>query len=306
MTASALWQVSVRATDAREDQLSAQLEERFHAPVVVYRDADTGALTLSVYLAKTPQTPGGLKRVLVDELSLAFDAISIQRLRRENWATSWRRHFKPIQIGGQLLIKPSWSRRLARPGQRVVILDPGLSFGTGQHATTAFCLRRLARSRKKGTRQSFLDIGAGSGILAIAAVKLGYTPAVAFDFDPEAVGAAQQNARKNRVIDKLSLRQDDLTTMPDQPRRTFDVICANVTYDLLTDRAEKFSRLLAPDGQLIVAGILDGQFSKVTKSFQRFGLTLVKVELKNIWRSGQFAFQCRVQRRKESKLRKML
>jgi ribosomal protein L11 methyltransferase len=306
LTALGLWQVSVCAEPAREEQIAAQLEERLEAPVVVYRNADTGALTISAYLPEIKETPGRLRRELASRLALAPKLVSIQRLRRQNWATSWKRHFKPIQIGGRLLIKPSWSRRRARPGQRVVILDPGLTFGTGQHATTAFCLRQLSRCRNQQSKQSFLDIGTGSGILAIAAAKLGYGPVEAFDFDPEAVRAAQRNARKNRVDDQLSLRRDDLTALPTHPPRRFDVICANLTYDLLAAQAKKLSRLLAPQGRLIVAGILDEQFEIVTNSFQRFGLTLVKVEVKNIWRSGQYAFHCRVQREKGSNRRKCI
>jgi ribosomal protein L11 methyltransferase len=165
-----------------------------------------------------------------------------------------------------------------------------LSFGTGQHPTTAFCLRQLARRRNRGESQSFLDIGTGSGILAIAAAKLGYAPVHAFDFDPEAVRASKTNLRKNRVANRISLRHDDLTKMPMSPRRRFDVICANVTYDLLAHQAERISRHLSPNGSLIAAGILEEQFPFVTKSFQRFGLTLRGSELQNIWRSGQFAF----------------
>ena len=139
-------------------------------------------------------------------------------MRREDWAESWKRHFKPIEIGDALLVKPSWSKRRPRKNQAVVILDPGLSFGTGQHPTTAFCLREIVRlklakergrlAREFKTRhhadepsalQSFLDIGTGSGILAIAAAKLGYQPVHAFDFDAEAVRIARANARANRV-----------------------------------------------------------------------------------------------------------
>src|SRR5439155_618396 len=100
-----------------------------------------------------------------------------------------------------LLIKPSWSRRRARRGQAVVILDPGLSFGTGQHPTTVFCLRELARLRKPGERQAFLDIGTGSGILAVAAAKLGYSPVCASEFDHvrtayESIGLNLKTSRK--------------------------------------------------------------------------------------------------------------
>ncbi len=150
-------------------------------------------------------------------------------MKREDWAESWKRHFKPIEIRVKarpsaarqsasqppsLLVKPSWSRRRAAKNQAVVILDPGLSFGTGQHPTTAFCLHEIARCRQPGTAQSFLDIGTGSGILAIAAAKLGYAPVQAFDFDPESVRVAGDNARKNRVTGRLKLTRGDLAKLP--------------------------------------------------------------------------------------------
>ena len=123
-------------------------------------------------------------------------------IRHEDWAESWKRHFKPIEIGRRLLIKPSWSRRRPKPHQQVVVLDPGLSFGTGQHPTTAFCLAEVARLVKNAPARSFLDIGTGSGILAIAAARLNYQPIWAFDFDPEAVRMARANAQTNQVEKK--------------------------------------------------------------------------------------------------------
>ena len=139
-------------------------------------------------------------------LQIGAGKFALAKVRRENWAESWKRHFKPIEIGGELLIKPSWSKRRAKKNQAVLILDPGLSFGTGQHPTTSFCLEQLVQHRTIKADQSFLDIGTGSGILALAAAKLGYSLVEAFDFDPEAVAIARTNARRNRVSDKIMSR----------------------------------------------------------------------------------------------------
>ena len=140
--------------------------------------------------------------------------VVIKKLRRENWAESWKRHFKPMEIGGALLIKPGWSRRRARPGQRVVVLDPGLSFGTGHHATTAFAWNNWPPAAAPA-RQSFLDMGTGSGILAIAAAKLGYSPVQAFDFDPEAIRVSRANARRETACkNRVRPRRQDLTRLP--------------------------------------------------------------------------------------------
>src|SRR5205814_9828492 len=118
-------------------------------------------------------------------LKLGPARIKLERVRSQDWSESWKRHFKPLEIGRELLIRPSWSKRRAHKDQAVVVLDPGLSFGTGQHPTTAFCLRQLATRRIPGQAQSFLDIGTGSGILAISAARLGYGPIRAIDSDSE-------------------------------------------------------------------------------------------------------------------------
>jgi ribosomal protein L11 methyltransferase len=223
-------------------------------------------------------------------LDLGQARLTIKPLRRENWAHSWRHHFRPLEIGNRLLIKPSWSRRRARPGQRVIVLDPGLSFGTGHHPTTLFCLQQLVRGRRQGARQSLLDIGCGSGILAIAAAKLGYSPVEAFDCDPEAVRVSLQNIKRNRV--RLQLRQADLARMPLVSRRRYDVVCANLTGDLLVGEAEKIRNRLKPWGQLLVAGILRREFARVRKNLRRINLTLRHRGVEKEWKSGQFALKC--------------
>ena len=172
----------------------------------------------------------------------------------------------------------------------MVILDPGLSFGTGQHPTTLFCLSQLARRRRRGVAQSFLDIGTGSGILAIAAAKLGYSPVRAFDFDPEAIRAARANVNSNSVAALVSLRRADLTRLPAKSAARFDVICANLIFDLLLAEADKIIKRLKPEGTLVLAGILVSQFDRVRERFEQSGLRLVAHRIQKEWRSGAFRF----------------
>jgi ribosomal protein L11 methyltransferase len=286
-----MWQVSITTSAAREEPVAGLLEETFQVSAAVYQDARTGRQTVTVYPSSlrptAAQARAGLKRALRRMLP-GRCGLLIKELRRENWAESWKRHFKAMEIGGALLIKPGWSRRRARPGQRVVRLDPGLSFGTGHHATTSFCLEQLAACRRPGAGQSFLDIGTGSGLLAIAAAKLGYRPVQAFDFDPEAIRVSRANARRNRVQDRVRPRRQDLTRLPMRSRRRWDVICANLTADLLGSQAEKIQARLKPGGQLIVAGILRTEFCQIRDKFETFGLTLVGNEVKEEWHSGRF------------------
>jgi len=292
--AARLWQVSVRTTAEGEGAVADLLEREMGQPPAVYRSEKTGEIVVNVYAEELPSPPCALAARLRAALRAMGDllldvgeaTLAIKRLPRENWAESWKRHFQPIEIDRRLLIKPSWNRRRARPGQRVVILDPGLSFGTGQHPTTLFCLQQLARCRRPRIAQSMLDIGCGSGILAIAAAKLGYHPVLAFDCDPEAVRAAKQNIKRNHV--RVAVRRGDLSLMPHAPQRRYDVICANLICDLLTDEAKKIRDWLRPGGKLMAAGILAREFTDLQKKLRSCGLTLEKTGVNRDWKSGQF------------------
>ena len=219
-------------------------------------------------------------------------------MKREDWAESWKKHFKPIEIKVKrdsselrsLLVKPSWSKKRPVKNQAVVILDPGLSFGTGQHPTTSFCLHEVARCLKFGEKLSFLDIGTGSGILAIAAAKLGYVPVYAFDFDPESVRVGRENARKNRVTEKLKMTRGDVTKLPLKPARQYDLVCANLISTLLIAERRRIVNRLKPGGTLVLAGILAAEFSEVERAFSELKLKLHSSRVENEWRSGSFCF----------------
>lgn len=288
-----MWRVSISSSAESEEAVVQLLQDVSGVSAAVYCDARTGRRVVSAYPASLPPAARAELRRALRRLPRAKPGdrpprLTVNKMRPENWAHSWKRHFHPLDIAGQLLIKPAWSRRRRRPGQRVVILDPGLSFGTGHHATTSFCLAQLAACRRARTGQSFLDIGTGSGILAIAAAKLGYSPVEAFDFDPESIRVSRQNAKKNRVQDRVSPRRRDLIRLPLQSRRQWDVICANLTADLLAAGAGKIRARLKPGGHLIVAGILCSEFANIRDLFVTLGLTLAKSVIKKEWQSGRF------------------
>jgi ribosomal protein L11 methyltransferase len=209
-------------------------------------------------------------------------------VRVRDWAESWKRHFKPLEIGDSLLIQPTWSRRKPRAGQQLVLLDPGLSFGTGHHATTRFCLEQLAALRRPAPSQSFLDIGTGTGILAISAVKLGYSPVKAFDFDPDCVRIARENAALNKVAAEVHPTRADLMRLPPRSAGRFDVVCANLMYDLLLAGRGRILARLRPGGTLVLAGILATQFQLVADAYAAAGLRLVASRTEKEWRSGAF------------------
>lgn len=293
-----LWRISVTTAPEAEDAVGVLLSSIFGLAATAYFDLDNQTSCVSVFLeagkfstaTARREISAGLARIQSCGLDTGAAKIEIARVKPGDWAESWKRHFHPIEIGTTLLVKPSWSKKRPAKHQAVVILDPGLSFGTGQHPTTSFCLHEIARCLKTGTAQSFLDIGTGSGILAIAAAKLGYAPVHAFDFDPESVRVAKENARKNRVSDRLKLTRGDVTKLPLKPARQFDLVCANLIANLLIAERRRIVNRLKSGGTLVLAGILAKEFAEVERAFADLKLRLHASRVENEWRSGSFCF----------------
>lgn len=295
MSVQHLQRLSVSTTAEAEEAVVELLQRLFGAAPSAYFDTRRRTTRVSIYLpqgqrvSKTQlsELRTGLREMAALGLDVGSGRVTVAKVRREDWTESWKRHFRPLEIGGRLLVRPSWSRRRARRGEVEVVLDPGLSFGTGQHATTAFCLRELVRLRRD-MPQSLLDAGTGSGILAIAAAKLGYSPIEAFDFDPDAVRVAKENAVDNGVARQLLLAQQDLTRLPVRAKQRFDIVCANLISDLLIAESARLLARVKPGGTLILAGILVEQFPAVQKHFEAAGLRLVRTRREREWRSGSF------------------
>ena len=298
MRARGLWQISVSVSSQAEDAVAALMERLFPAPVSIYTEEDTKRSVVSVYLERKPEWNArarpalleGLKEIRACGLSLGAVRTMLKPLRRANWAEVWKEHFRPIAIGSGLLVVPSWHRHSPRRNQAVVVIDPGLSFGTGQHPTTLFCLRQILAFRQADQKQSLLDIGTGSGILAIAAAKLGYVRVRAFDSDVEAVRVARANAVKNRVQGILSVGHQDLARLPLQVANKYDLICANLVRDILWEESQRITNQLKPTGVLVLAGLLKQQFGGVQKRFEARGLRLVATATGGEWQSGSFRF----------------
>lgn len=292
-----LWQISVAVTVEAEEAVSELLVRVFGAPPVAYLDMRTARLTLSSYLDQPgawsdearAKLAAGLAQLRACGIEPGPGRIIATKLRHEDWAESWKRHFHAMEFGRALLVKPTWIRRRPRPGQQVVVLDPGLSFGTGQHPTTRFCLEQIAACQRCDSPQSFLDIGTGSGLLAIAAAKLGYCPVEAYDFDPDSIRVARANARLNGVSRLLHISRRDLTEEPLRNVQKFDVVCANLIHDLLVAEHRRIISTLHPAGTLVLAGILRTQFPAVARVYRAAGLRLTASFRENEWKSGAFS-----------------
>ncbi len=250
----------------------------------LYFDSEAGARNAAERLEKLRPDWNGLGAV--------FGNIEAGTVRREDWAESWKLHFKPIEISNRLAVTPSWTRPPEIPGRKVMVLDPGMSFGTGRHATTRFCLTMLDRyaAEHDVSASSFLDAGCGTGILAIAAVLLGWKDVSAFDIDPDAVSVARENAKVNHAE---SIHFETAPLVEFRTGKQFDVAAANILSSALLAGKAKLASLVKPGGTLILAGILDREYPAVRDAFVSEGFEEYETLAEEDWRSGAFRYNKR-------------
>ena len=190
---------------------------------------------------------------------------AIREYAAEEWAESWKKHFKPMDIGQRLRVVPPWLE--GQSDRTELVINPGLSFGTGNHFTTRFCLEQLDRFVPQSGAKTMLDIGTGSGVLAIAAVKLGVEQALGVDFDPICVECSIENAQANGVAEQTSFRQHDITD--GWPDEKYDIVCANIYSSLLIDNAATLLRIAGK--YLMLTGIREMELDGVADTFVRLG-----------------------------------
>lgn len=212
----------------------------------------------------------------------------IRTLHEEDWAHAWKRFYKPLRIGGRILLKPSWESVEAGPEDIVIELDPGMAFGTGLHPSTRLCIAALEEHVRPG--DAVLDLGTGSGVLAIAAYKLGAVAVLATDIDPIAVDVARENALRNGVpLDATPGVTVQAGSVPEGMANRFDVIVANILAEVLVklfDGEYSYPPLtepLKPGGALILAGIIEERAEMVIEAAQRHGCTLIGRKQEGDW-----------------------
>ncbi len=212
-------------------------------------------------------------------------SLTLDDKKEEDWADSWKQYYKPVRIGHRLLVVPTWEEVPAGKDDLVLRMDPGMAFGTGTHETTRLCAMLLEEYMKPGAR--VLDIGTGSGILAIAAAKLGAGQVNAYDIDPVAVRVAKENAEENGC-ERIVCGVSDLLTGVDLAGGRYDFVCANLVADIILRMAGDILRYLAPGGLLAVSGIIDRQAEEVKKALEDGGLTFCLLREENDWNAMLF------------------
>ncbi len=213
------------------------------------------------------------------DLDIGPGRIETRVVEDSGWALSWKMHFKAFPVGSRFWIKPTWDDQPAPDGRIAIELDPGMAFGSGLHASTQLCLIALGERLRAGAR--VIDLGTGSGILAIAAAKLGAASVLALDNDPVAVDVARQNAAHNRVDDRIDVR---LSSLLDGVSAEADLIVANLTAEIHFDLLPHAADNLAPGGLLVAAGIVADRVHEVRAVAAAAGLRLLEERKEAEWR----------------------
>ncbi len=222
------------------------------------------------------------------EFDIHIENIELFSIKREDWSEVWKKYFHILHISDRLVIKPSWLEYAPRPEQKIVEIDPGMSFGTGQHATTAYCLKMIDKLIDVENIETFLDAGCGSGILSIAAAKLGSAGIDAFDIDPDSIMIAAENIEINGIAPgKISLHIADLAEFK-APRQTYDLVAANILAHILRANRDKIISFVKPGGKLILAGILSSDFENTAQYFCLAGLEQIDSFSEKEWTSALF------------------
>ncbi|NQS70840.1 MAG: 50S ribosomal protein L11 methyltransferase [Desulfobulbaceae bacterium] len=207
-------------------------------------------------------------------------------LADEDWATSWQQHFKTFTIAPGLVIKPSWEEYAPLPGEQVLEMDPGMAFGTGQHASTRGALYLVERSFRQHRPGQVLDVGTGTGILAMGAALWGAGEVLAIDNDPEAVRVAWENVAHNRLSDRITVAATPLAEV----RGHYDLLLANIVHDVLVEMQPLLGRLAALSAQLVLAGILAGsQEENIIRCYGQAGFHLLERTYEEEWVALRFA-----------------
>ena len=233
-------------------------------------------------------TDDGEGRKQLEQYTRSLEAeYTVTPLTDNDWAYSWQKYYKPLEIGARLYVVPEWLRKEPVPAGRVPFyLNPGLTFGTGSHASTQLCLEGVEEHTLPG--RDVLDLGCGSGILSIAALCLGAKSAVAVDIDPKAVDVAYENAALNGIgRDRYTVQAgnvlSDAALAAELAQNKYHLVLANIVADVIIPLAPQVPGLLAEDGVFLCSGIIDTRTHEVEAALKQAGLTLIRKREKNGW-----------------------
>ena len=232
-------------------------------------------VTVKTYLPEDPTTDRRRAQIDIGVRLVAHLApvteLRERRVSQQEWQNSWKEFFHVLRVGKRIVICPTWRQHESQANEVLIQLDPGMAFGTGHHPTTRMCLEVIEQELMPGDR--LLDLGCGSGILSIAAIKLGADRAVGFEIDPVAVGAGRANISLNGLSGEIELVHGTLPS-PRAPAQFFDFVVANISARVIIEMAGRIVECVAPGGKLLLSGIIDHHVEGVAEALASEGATI--------------------------------
>lgn len=211
-------------------------------------------------------------------LNLGSGTVELKDVKQEDWEEAWKQYFKPVKITEQIVVKPEWEVYEKSGNEIVIEIDPGMAFGTGTHETTSMCINQIEKNLTKDV--TVLDIGCGSGILAMAAVLLGAKKAIGVDLDPVAVRVAKENVQLNGLSDKIEILHGNLTEVI---KEKAEIVVANIMADIIIILLEDVREFIKEDGLFISSGIIQEKLPMVEAGLKAKNFEIIEVEKKGEW-----------------------
>jgi len=287
--------VSIEESGTLNKQRDTSLGQWYELPL---NDIPEGRAEIKGYFAEGTDTAAVLAdlKAAVDRLAeydidTGSPVYEWKEVDDEDWATAWKQYFKPLRVSDRLTIKPTWEEYEAGEGEIILELDPGMAFGTGTHATTALCLRTLEKVIQGG--EDVIDVGTGSGILAIAAAKLGARHVLALDLDPVSVSSATENTLLNGLQDRITIKLSDLLQVLTETREAgssalgvqlpVQVVVANILAEIIMLFIQDVYDALVSGGVYIVSGIIKSKQETVQDGLTAAGFVVTEVNEDQDW-----------------------
>lgn len=275
-------EISAYTSDNMRDTVVNVFFENNFQGILEKIDIHTGKIIITGYSEQNNDLENKLKNLRDNIKALKFFGITddieikVDYIEDSGWATSWKKYYKPFKIK-DLVIKPSWEEYESQPDEKVLEIDPGMAFGTGQHPTTELCLKAIIDYIKP--TDVFIDAGCGSGILCLAANLYGFDHGYAFDIEETAVNVAIDNFKKNNVNNITCFKASSPTQIPEK----VDIIFANIIASVIKNMAKDLSDKLKSGGILIASGIIENRYDEIYNLFNSLDFELIEKRTNKEW-----------------------
>lgn len=242
-------------------------------------------LEVKAYADRAHTSPSDLKdlraRLQADAASVSLSPPSLEwtHLDSEDWANTWKKHWHPVFVGDRFLVNPIWIEVPPHGDRHVLLLDPGVAFGTGEHATTQMCLESLEELLGTHPHQTLADIGCGSGILSLGAAKLGASSIYAVDIEPQAIAVTQKNCDRNQLSETICVQLGSIEAVD----RTVDGVICNILAEVIIPLAPEYARITHANSWIVLSGLIYAQVEAVTAAMHAAGWTVVSQRSRGEW-----------------------